>query len=57
LSGVTAPRPGVCGPVLFSGHLLYFEHFLCFPRQTSPHTSVETARLTHAVKNAWANRA
>jgi hypothetical protein len=42
--------------VLFSGHLLYFEHFLCSRANPARTPTVETARLTHAVKNAWASR-
>jgi lipoprotein-anchoring transpeptidase ErfK/SrfK len=39
--------------VLFSSHLLCFEHFLFSPHQVNPTARVETIHLTHAVKNAW----
>jgi hypothetical protein len=39
--------------VLFSGHLLYFEHFLSCPIKTRLTPGAQTIRLRHAVKNTW----
>jgi len=39
--------------VLFSGHLLCFEHFLFCCRRTSPKPGVENVWLARAVKKWW----
>ena len=55
-SGASPPAPAVFRRVLFSGHLLCFQHFLFMGRRTPGAGLVETRWLTRAVKNAWANR-
>jgi hypothetical protein len=38
------------GDVLFSGHLLYFKHFLCSAQRNQSRRRVETVRSVHATK-------
>jgi hypothetical protein len=41
------------GRVLFSGHLLYLQHFLSSASLEAREGRAETSWLTHAVNNAW----